>query len=84
MTHYCTCETPIMDIDHDAGCRRCGLPVDFTPRQPSGVRISITLADGTTYSRTYPKLPRYWKSRAMDLAPYGTDMQGATFKRERI
>lgn len=29
--HYCQCETPVMDIDHDAGCRRCGLPVDFTP-----------------------------------------------------
>jgi hypothetical protein len=28
---YCDCETPVMDIDHDAGCRRCGLPVDFTP-----------------------------------------------------
>lgn len=28
---YCSCETPIMDAEHDAGCRRCGLPVDFTP-----------------------------------------------------
>jgi hypothetical protein len=28
---YCTCETPVMDVEHDAGCRRCGLPVDFSP-----------------------------------------------------
>lgn len=31
MTIYCSCETPIIDWDHDAGCRRCGLPVDFSP-----------------------------------------------------
>lgn len=27
---YCRCETPVMDVEHDAGCRRCGLPVDFS------------------------------------------------------
>lgn len=32
---YCTCETPIMDPQHDAGCRRCGLPVDFSPAPPA-------------------------------------------------
>lgn len=32
MSTYCTCETPLMDVEHDAGCRRCGLPVDFSPR----------------------------------------------------
>lgn len=26
---YCECETPLIDIEHDAGCRRCGLPVYF-------------------------------------------------------
>jgi len=31
MTAYCKYETPVMDIEHDAGCRRCGLPVDFSP-----------------------------------------------------
>lgn len=31
---YCECETPIMDAEHDAGCRRCGRPVDFTPTKP--------------------------------------------------
>lgn len=29
---YCHCEAPVMDPEHDAGCRRCGLPVDFTPQ----------------------------------------------------
>lgn len=28
---YCECEAPVIDVDRDAGCRRCGLPVDFTP-----------------------------------------------------
>lgn len=28
---YCSCESPVMDPEHDAGCRRCGLPVDFSP-----------------------------------------------------
>lgn len=31
MIVYCSCETPIMDVEHDAGCRRCGNPVDFGP-----------------------------------------------------
>lgn len=31
MIDYCRCETPVMDVEHDAGCRRCGLPVDFAP-----------------------------------------------------
>lgn len=33
---YCSCEAPIMDVEHDAGCRRCGLPVDFSPRPEGG------------------------------------------------
>lgn len=31
MTVYCTCGSPLIDVEHDAGCRRCGLPVNFTP-----------------------------------------------------
>lgn len=34
MTAYCECETPVVDVDHDAGCRRCGLPVNFSPPCP--------------------------------------------------
>lgn len=30
-TVYCDCETPLIDVEHDDGCRRCGLPVDFNP-----------------------------------------------------
>lgn len=32
MTIYCECDAPIIDVEHDAGCRRCGRPVDFNPR----------------------------------------------------
>lgn len=28
---YCTCGEPVIDVEHDAGCRRCGRPVDFSP-----------------------------------------------------
>ena len=28
---YCECETPVFDPEHDSACRRCGLPVNFTP-----------------------------------------------------
>lgn len=31
MTVYCKCDDPVMDVEHDAGCRRCGNPVDFGP-----------------------------------------------------
>lgn len=30
-TVYCTCDAPVTDVEHDAGCRRCGLPIDWTP-----------------------------------------------------
>ena len=50
MTAYCTCETPVMDVEHDAGCRRCGLPVDFTPR----------LRDGWFIRQGTSKAPRDW------------------------
>ena len=35
MTLYCECQTPIMDVEHDAGCRRCSRPVDFSPIAPN-------------------------------------------------
>jgi hypothetical protein len=45
-TLYCTCESPVIDIEHDVGCRRCGLPVDFSPRPAdddlAGGRNTIT------------------------------------------
>ena len=47
------------------------------------VTIAITLRDGTSYSATSKRLPRYWKSAAMQLAPYGTDYRGCTFSRVR-
>jgi len=28
-TLYCECDAPVMDVEHDAGCRRCGRPVNF-------------------------------------------------------
>lgn len=45
-TLYCECEQPVMDIDHDAGCRRCGRPVDFSPAPPPGLeRDGVVLVD---------------------------------------
>lgn len=44
------------------------------------VTVSIILADGTRYSRSYPRRPRYWKSAAMGLTPYGTDYRGCSFE----
>jgi len=37
---YCTCESPIMDVEHDAGCRRCGFPVDFNPTEGATVMFA--------------------------------------------
>ena len=31
MTHYCECNVPYIDVEHDEGCRRCGFPVNFQP-----------------------------------------------------
>lgn len=32
---YCECDSgPLIDVDHDAGCRRCGFPVRFTIAAP--------------------------------------------------
>ena len=39
----------------------------------------VRLADGTEYTATATKLPKHWKSRAMELAPYGTSFQGCEF-----
>lgn len=47
-----------------------------------GVRLTLTLADGATYTWAGGKLPRHWKSVLMQLTPYGTDYRGATWKRE--
>lgn len=32
---YCRCALPLIDVAHDDGCRRCGLPVDFSPAAPA-------------------------------------------------
>lgn len=38
-TTYCTCESPIFDSDYDAGCRRCALPLNFTPEPREGAYV---------------------------------------------
>jgi hypothetical protein len=41
---YCECEFPVIDVEHDAGCRRCGAPVDFSPSEPDAgqsVRVEV-------------------------------------------
>jgi hypothetical protein len=42
---YCECDTPVMDIEHDAGCRRCGRPVNFTPAKPTEFEIRQAIAE---------------------------------------
>src|SRR5689334_22964335 len=32
---YCKCERPIIDVEHDAACRRCGQLVNFDAPQPT-------------------------------------------------
>jgi hypothetical protein len=49
-----------------------------------GVELTLTLANGETYTWTGRKLPRHWKSVLMQLAPYGTDYSGATWARKHI
>jgi hypothetical protein len=38
---YCECEFPVIDVEHDAACRRCGLPVDFTPAEPNVGSLAV-------------------------------------------
>jgi len=48
VTIYCECETPVMDVEHDEGCRRCARPVAFTP-EPE--RWTIITDEGLTLFR---------------------------------
>lgn len=45
------------------------------------MKIGIVLADGTVYEKQVTTLPRYWKSVAMNLVPYGVSKQGCSFFR---
>lgn len=57
-----------------------------TANQAGGVKLTLTLASGDTYTWTGRKLPQHWKSVLMQQVPYdaGTDYRGATWKRERV
>ncbi len=46
--------------------------------------ITITLANGESYSKQFKGLPRFWKSVAMSLAPYGSDFRNCTFTKARV
>ena len=52
MTLYCVCGEPVMNPAVDAGCRRCGRPVDFTPHPP----FTAGVGDGPE-SRAAPVVP---------------------------
>lgn len=45
------------------------------------VEITLKLADGRTFSKVFLRLPRFWASTALTLAPYGSNLQGCTFTR---
>lgn len=51
-TLYCVCGEPVMNPMYDAGCRRCGRPVDFTPKGPP-----FTAGLEGPASRTAPVVP---------------------------
>ena len=56
-----------------------------TTTQASGVKLTLTLTNGETYTWTGRKCPKHWKSVLMQQVPYGpTDYRGATWQRERI
>lgn len=40
-------------------------------------QIAISLPDGSGYREDRQSMPKHWKSAAMRLAPYGTDVRGA-------
>lgn len=53
--------------------------------QRGGVKLTLTLTSGETYTWTGRKCPKHWKSVLMQLVPYGAaDYRGATWNRERI
>lgn len=37
----CSCESPVIDVEHDAGCRRCGRPVNFSPALQPGDEVAF-------------------------------------------
>lgn len=47
-------------------------------------RLTLTLADGTTFAHDVKRMPRHWKSWMMQRCPYGTTFTGATFARKAI
>ncbi|HZR80400.1 MAG TPA: hypothetical protein VFD92_04810 [Candidatus Binatia bacterium] len=55
---YCECETPLIDVDHDAGCRRCGCPVLFGAtageRRPPGDAMTTATLPRRTLRAKYP------------------------------
>ena len=48
------------------------------------IQLTLTLANGETYTWTGRKMPRHWKSVLMQLAPYDATYLGAAFTRTHI
>lgn len=55
---YCQCETPYgFDPEYDSGCRRCGLPIDFSPKErDSMIHANFTVESSAGYYMEFP----YW------------------------
>lgn len=51
-------------------------------KSSSQYKLRITLRDGREYAWITAKMPRHWKSWVMQQLPYGTDFQGASWRRE--
>jgi len=57
-TTYCECDAPVMDVEHDAGCRRCGRPVNFNATEvpvaiPYGLRSNDLSVEPDTNDAQY-------------------------------
>lgn len=47
------------------------------------ITLTLTLADGTVITSTVKRMPRFWKSHLMQLAPYHADYRDAMWERTR-
>jgi hypothetical protein len=52
---HCECEKSIMDVEHDAGCRRCGLPVCFVGPATSDDGHTLTIPQRLTIAELHAR-----------------------------
>ena len=85
---YCECSAPVMDVEHDEGCRRCGRPVDFSPRMSGMTFKRIAAGDYQTPDGRYLlwQVPGVWPP-AWNVEDTSTNellVDGAASKRDAV